>query len=494
MPEEAPALSPTLGAPQKARVLVVVAAGVFMATLDASIVNLALPGMAKGFSVDPSAVSPVVSAYLVAVASSLILFGALGDRTGRRRLYLSGLLVFTTGSLLCAGAWSLEALVAFRVVQGLGGAMMFSLGPAILTEAFPPEERGKALGWIASAVAGGQTAGPVVGGLLLGAFGWPSIFLINLPIGAAAFLASSRWIPRAEGPSRFRRADGALHPFDARGAILLPASLLALLALLEVGPAGGGPFPLTLGLAAAFGLALFALVRVERRSAAPLLDLAIFRNREFVAANASAVFSFVSIGAVSFLLPFYLTGVLRFEAYRMGLALLPIPLAIAVIGPLAGRLSDRIGAGLPCAVGLALATLAVATLTNLGAAASDFDLIWRLALFGAGMALFQSPNNSSVMGAVDRPLLGLASGFLSTMRSLGLALGVVAGAAMLSAFYAVQTGGIPLPPGNVAPAALPFVEAQRLTLWIIAGVTAAGVATSLVRGRPKAPRASLRGK
>jgi len=175
MPEEAPALSPTLGAPQKARVLVVVAAGVFMATLDASIVNLALPGMAKGFSVDPSAVSPVVSAYLVAVASSLILFGALGDRTGRRRLYLAGLLVFTTGSLLCAGAWSLEALVAFRVVQGLGGAMMFSLGPAILTEAFPPEERGKALGWIASAVAGGQTAGPVVGGQHTPFSSWPRI-------------------------------------------------------------------------------------------------------------------------------------------------------------------------------------------------------------------------------------------------------------------------------------------------------------------------------
>lgn len=177
----------------------------------------------------------------------------------------------------------------------------------------------------------------------------------------------------------------------------------------------------------------------------------------------------------------------------MGLALLPIPLAIAVVGPLAGRLSDRIGAGLPCAAGLSLSALAVAALTTLDAATTDFDLVWKLALFGAGMALFQSPNNSSVMGSVDRGLLGLASGFLSTMRSLGIAVGVVAGATLLSAFYALETGGVPLPPGNVTPEALPFVEAQRATLWIIAAVTAAGVATSLVR-RGKAPRGDGRPK
>lgn len=480
--DEGAASPPGPGAPRSVRVLVVVAAGVFMATLDSSIVNLALPVMSQQFRVDPSAVSPVVTAYLVAVASSLILLGALGDRTGRRRLYLIGLVVFTVGSGLCAAAWSLEALIAFRVIQGLGGAMMFSLGPAILTEAFPPEERGRALGWIASAVAGGQTAGPVVGGLLLGAFGWPSIFLINLPIGAAVLVGSSRSISRAVGVSRFRGPDEALMPFDAGGAVLLPATLLVLLALLELGPGPGAVLPLTAGLAAALAVCLAALITLEGRFKAPLLDLTVFHNRAFVAGNASAVLSFVSIGAVSFLLPFYLTGVLGFTVYRMGLALLPIPLAIALIGPPAGRLSDRIGSALPCAAGLALATLSVATLTNLGAGSTDFDLVWRLALFGAGMALFQSPNNSAVMGSVDRRLLGLASGFLSTMRSLGIALGVVGAAAFLSAFYAAQTGGIPLPPGNVAPAALPFVEAQRMTLWIIAGVTGAGVATSLVRG------------
>ena len=409
----------------KRRVLVIVFLGVLMATLDGSIVNLALPVMATGFRVDPGAVAPVVSVYLVAIAATVLLFGALGDRLGRRPLYLSGFALFTAASTLCAAAWSLEALVILRVVQAVGAAMIFSVGPAILTQSFPRSERGAALGWIATAVAAGQTAGPVLGGLLLDSFGWPSIFLINLPIGAGTFLAASRLLPKGKAEPRRRRSDTTLSGDHAKGVVR--------------------------------------------------------RNREFVAASASTFLSFITIGAVAFGLPFYLNHVLGFGAYRMGLVMLPTPLALALIGPLSGRLSDKIGPRIPCTAGLALAALSLAALSTLDRASGDFDILWRLALFGGGMALFQSPNNSSAMGSVRPQLLGLASGMLATMRVLGLAVGVSLGALLLGLFYAAQTGGAPLPPGDVAPEAAAFVAGQRLKFLVIAAICAAGIATSLVR-------------
>ncbi len=410
------------------RVLVIVFLGIFMATLDSSIVNLALPAMATNFRVDLREVAPVISVYLVAIAATVLLFGALGDRLGRRPLYLSGFALFTAASALCATAWSLEALVVFRVVQAVGAAMIFSVGPAILTQSFPRSERGAALGWIATAVAAGQTAGPVLGGLLLDSFGWPSIFLLNLPIGAGTFLAASRVLAKDPVEPRSRRLDATLPRHRTKGVVR--------------------------------------------------------RNREFVAANASTLLSFITIGAVAFALPFYLSHILGFGAYRMGLVMLPTPLAIALIGPPSGRLSDRIGPRIPCSAGLALAALSVAALSTLDRASGDFDILWRLALFGVGMALFQSPNNSSAMGSVRPQLLGLASGMLATMRVLGLAVGVSAGALLLGLFYAAQTGGVPLPPGDVPPDAAAFVGAQRLMLLVIAAICAAGIATSLVRADP----------
>jgi MFS family permease len=280
----------------------------------------------------------------------------------------------------------------------------------------------------------------------------------------------------------------------------LPMTMIALMVALEAVPIAGATSLLAIGGFAVGAAALFMLGRVERKAGAPLVPLEVLRNREFLAANASCVLSFFAIGAVFFVVPFYLKGVLGFPEFKMGLALLPIPISIAVVGPLSGRLSDRIGSRIPCAAGLSIACGAAVSLSTLTASAGDLDLVWRFASFGAGMALFQAPNNSSAMGAVPRPLLGLASGFLSTMRSLGLAIGVATAALLLTAFYAAQTGGVPLPPGDVRPDAAAFVAAQSLTFLVIAAVAAAGVVTSLVRGdgsaRPqRAPvTASSRGK
>lgn len=473
----------------KRKVLLVISVGVFMATLDGSIVNLSLPTIARDFHVDATAAATIVSSYLIAIAATLLLFGSLGDRMGRRPLYLWGLGFFTAGSVLCAFAWSLEALVVFRIIQALGGAMVFALGPAILTGAFPPHERGAALGAVGTAVAGGQTAGPVIGGVLLHFFGWPSIFLVNVPIGAYALLqARAVLAPTAPDAHQFA-ASGSRHAFDVQGAVLLPLALLLLMLLFEMAPRVGLASPLVLVMAAGMVALLAAFRAVERRARVPLVDLAALRNRSFVSANISAVLSFITIGSVFVILPFYLAGVLGYETYRMGLLLLPVPAMIALVAPFSGRLSDRIGSRTPCAVGLAVAAVAAFALSTLGRTANEVDIVWRLALFGLGMALFQSPNNSAIMGAVARRHLGLASGMMATMRTLGFAVGVALGAGLLGVAYAAATGGIPLPPGNTGVDPDAFVTAQRLSFTVVAAICAVGIATSLIRSSGPAPQA-----
>jgi EmrB/QacA subfamily drug resistance transporter len=494
----------------KRKVLLVVSIGVFMATLDGSIVNLSLPTIARDFRVDPTTVEAVVSSYLIAIAATLLLFGAIGDRIGRRSLYLAGMALFTGGSALCAFSNSMPLLVAFRVVQAIGGSMVFALGPAILTAAYPPRERGAALGAIGTAVAGGQTAGPVVGGVLLHFFGWPSIFLVNLPVGLFGYVLAQRVLSPSAPEAHHLTADGGRRAFDVPGAIVLPFALLLLMVAFELAPRVGAGSPLVLGAAAGVAVLLVVFRSIERKAAVPLVDLAALRNRAFASANVSALLSFITIGGVFLLLPFFMAGVLGYEAYRMGLLLLAVPAMIAAVSPFSGRLSDRIGARTPCAVGLGVASAAVFLLSTLSRSSNEVDIVWRLALFGLGMAVFQSPNNAAIMGAVERRHLGLAGGMLATMRTLGFAIGVAGSAALLAAAYAAATGGVPLPPGNTGFDKDAFVSAQQFSLLVLTVICAAGIAVSLGRpgglaaARPRgapdetpgagAPTASSRGK
>ncbi len=472
---------PEEGVPNKRMVLVVVSASVFMATLDGSIVNLALPTIASEFSVDATRVESVVTSYLIAIASTLLLVGALGDRLGRKRLYTAGIAVFTVGSGLCAISTALESLVSFRVVQALGGSLMFAIGPAILTAAYPARERGAALGAIGTAVAAGQTAGPVIGGMLLQLFGWQAIFLVNIPIGVAALLLSRRQLAddhpgaRATGEARDRPA------FDVPGAVLLPSALFILMVAVEFAGHELAISPTVILLLVVVAGLLIAFRYVEKRAASPLVSFKALRNREFALSNTAGFLSFVAIGASFFVLPFYMAGVLAYEPYKMGLMLLPIPAAIVLIAPYSGRLSDRIGTRIPCVTGMALASLAALALMTLDAASTEIDLVWRLALYGGAMALFQSPNNSTIMGSVERHFLGLASGMMATMRTLGFALGVASGAGLLAVGYLAATGGMPLPPGDVTPDAAAFVSAQSFAFLAVAVMCAAAAVTSAVR-------------
>src|SRR6266700_2293647 len=371
-------------------VLAIVAVGVFMATLDSSIVNISRPTIAHYFGVPLNgAVEWVTIAYLVAVAGTLLTIGRLADMIGRKPIWVIGLVIFTLGSAICGVASSLGMLIAARAFQGLGGALLMSISPVMLTSAFPARERGRALG-----------LNPVV-------------------------------------------------------------------------------------------IALVALVVVERRVPDPIIDLELLHNRVFLSANVSLVLSFLALFAVSFMLPFYLEELRGFPTAEAGLLLTPLPLTIAVLAPFSGALADRIGTRWLAAGGLALACLGLLLISQLDAHSSVWDIVWRLIVIGAGQAMFQSPNNSALLGAVPRSRQGSASGFLATGRVVGQSLSVALAGAIFVGLGGAAAGGILGLQGNSQKLSVEqlsslqqtFAHAFHITFITCAAIAFIGVFTSLVRGK-----------
>jgi len=393
-------------------VLAIVAVGIFMATLDTSIVNISLPTIAHYFGVALSgAVEWVIIAYLVVIAGVLLTIGRLADMIGHKPIWVAGLVIFTVGSAICGAAPSLGLLIAARGLQGLGGALLMSISPAMLINAFPAHERGRALGLNAVVVALGVSVGPTLGGIITEHLTWRWIFYVNVPIGVIGFIASMRVLTE-----RMRRGRGR---FDPLGAVLLAIGLVALTMGLSFGQEWGWTSPLLLSTLVVGIIALLALVVVERRVSDPIIDLTLLRGRVFLSANASLILSFLALFAVSFMLPFYLEELRGFSTEQAGLLLTPLPLTIAVLAPFSGMLADRIGTRWLAAGGLAIACLGLVLISQLNAQSSVWDIIWRLVVTGAGQALFQSPNNSALLGAAPRGQQGSASGFLATGRVVG---------------------------------------------------------------------------
>lgn len=408
-----------------------VALGVFMATLDSSIVNVALPSILADFQVSLALVEWVPNAYLLAITGLLLAFGRLADIHGQRRVFLAGLAVFTAGSALCAASGTALQLIAARVVQGMGAAAVMACSAAIVTAVFPPEQRGRGLGLVGTTVALGLTSGPALGGLLLGFSGWRSLFLLNLPLGALGLALGARLLP----PLRFgRRHQG----FDLPGAVLLTLGCTALLLALnrgqDWGPAAGAAWA---GLGAA-ALAGFAFR--EARAREPLLDLGLFRNRAFSAATAAAVLSYLAGFVAVLLTPFYLTHLRGMGPREMGLTLTIAPLVMTLLAPWAGALSDRVGYGRLTAWGLVVRSASLLALLLLGPATPFGWVLAALALLGAGSALFNPPNTSSIMGSVPQERLGIAGSVAAVARNLGMVLGISLGGATFSAAYRVAGG------------------------------------------------------
>jgi len=462
-------------------ILTSVSLGSLMATLDGSIVNIALPAIQTDFGVDLTTIEWVVVAYLLIVGSLLLPFGRLGELLTFKRVYLAGFAVFTLASICCGASPNVAALVGFRVVQGIGAAMLMAMGPAIVAHTFPAAERGRALGLNAVAVAFGLSLGPAVGGILTQAATWRAIFLINAPIGLLASLWAARILP-VETP-------GKGQSFDVRGAALSGVSLFALLLALSDGQEWGWTSPAIVGLVVAFVVLGAVFLYVERVSAFPMIDLSMFGSRPFSAGLASVVIAFAGLFTATFLLPFFLEQGSGFSPIEAGLLLTPVPITMALVAPLSGAASDRVGPRLPASLGMAIMVLGLLSLTELPVDFALPDLIWRLVLLGIGQGMFMSPNSSAVLGSVPRPRVGTASGTLAQMRVNGQALGIALSGAIvatrLPAHLSELGGGRP----TAAMSAEALAGAIHDAFVIAALVCCAGIVTSLIRGphRPGQP-------
>jgi len=461
-------------------VLGIVAIGVFMATLDSSIVNISLPSIAQYFGVPLNgAVSWVIIAYLVTTAGILLTAGRLADMVGRKAVWLCGLVLFTASSALCGVVPALAFLIAARAMQGIGGALLMAVSPAMLTTAFPAYERGRALGLNAVIVALGVSVGPTLGGLITAYLSWRWIFYVNVPVGIIGLILTLRVLTE-----RLHRNPGR---FDPWGAVLLAIGLAGLTAGLSFGQELGWASPILIALLVIGIAALILLPFVEMRVANPIIDLSLFRRRVFVSANLSLVLNFLALFAVSFMMPFYLEQLRHFPTEEAGLLLTPLPITIACIAPLSGSLADRIGSRWLAAGGLAIACVGLVLISQLNAQSSLFDIIWRLVFTGMGQALFQSPNNSALLGSVPHAQQGSASGFLATGRTMGQSVSVALAGAIFAGLGGAAAGGM-LSSGHIKETQVSalqqtFAHSFQVTFLVCAGIAAVGVFTSLVRGK-----------
>jgi EmrB/QacA subfamily drug resistance transporter len=448
--------------------------GVFMFTLDGSIVNVAMPTLVRSFGASLSAVQWVPLAYLLVITSLVMGAARVGDLFGRKRVYLAGLGLFTFASLLCGLAPGVGWLIGFRALQGFGAVFVSALGAAIVAQTFPPSERGRALGVISSCVTLGVALGPSVGGAIIELAGWRWMFLVNIPVGLAAIGIVSRVIPPLAGTRAQAR-------FDWLGTLLLAAALAGFSLALTFGQRQGFGSGLPLALFAGSAAGLLAFLFVQTQVDAPILDLKLFLGRAVSGGLLMSCCAFTVIGASSFMMPFLLEVVLRLPIAQVGLLMAISPLTGAVTAPAAGALADRFGPRWVSLIGLALMSCGCLLLSGIG----EGTPVWRFALsviaLGTGMGLFNAANNSGVMNAVPRERLGVASALLSLARTFGQSTGVPAAAALFAGFALAHAGGAPftalleLPPGALAQgtraaytgAAVAALAGACVALWMI---------------------------
>ncbi len=449
---------------QKVALFIAVLAG-FLTPFDLSAVTIALPAIAGEFSMDAIQTGWVSTAYLLASAVFLVPFGRVADIYGRKRVFLTGLSVFTTASFLMILATSAAAVILLRILQGFGSAMIFGTAVAILTSVTPPEHRGRALGIYTTAVYLGLSSGPFFGGLLTSLLGWRSILAVNIPLGLAAIFLILTTL-------RGEWADCRGERFDLFGSIQYGLVLTCVMYGFPLLPDRKGIILLFAGL-----IMLLVFIAREFRIPYPLWNIRIFsRNRVFLSSSLAAFASYCATFAVTFFLSLYLQYVRGFPPDQAGLILVVQPVVMALVSPAAGRLSDRIDPGRIAGAGMGVTALGLVLLVFIEAGTPVTALAGILVILGLGLGLFSSPNTNAIMGSVDRSAYGVASGTLGTMRLTGQMLSM--GIAMM--VLANSVGNVLLVPA-LYPA---FLDGMRISMLISAVLCTAGIAFSLVRCRP----------
>ena len=404
---------------QRSLILFTVCLSTFMATIDGSIVNISLPVIAQQLSVSISAIQWVVTSYLVTISAFLLIWGKLSDLYSRKLLFIGGFMTFTIGSLLCSLSGSLPMLVFSRVVQALGASITMALVQGIVTLIFPANERGKALGMIATVVAMGSLVGPSLGGLLVHFWGWQSIFTINLPIGLFGMLMAWRYLPGKETET----SANTPMAFDYFGAATFSTAIIIFFLALLSYQDGVISLSVTLLLTIIALLLLTFFLKHEKRASNPLLDLKIFHNWEFSSGVLTLYIFFLSMFAYTFFMPFYLQKVRQLDVLSAGMLMSLYPMTTGLCSPLFGRLSDRMSYKPLTIIGQSLNALGLCLLAFAGSSAPLPVVGGIIVLLGLGASIFQSPNTSSIMGAVQRTQVGVAGSINAFFRNFGMVTG-----------------------------------------------------------------------
>ncbi len=409
--------------------------GAFIGQLDASIVQLALPALEHEFHATLTAVSWVAIAYLLAYAALLPAFARLSEMFGRKLLYMAGYALFTAASLMCGLVGHLNLLILFRLLQGVGGALLGANSITILVKAAGPARRGRAMGLFAAAQAVGVSAGPVVGGLLLGTLGWRWVFWVSVPFGFAGVIFGWLVLPQTTGLAPEKR-------FDWKGALLLTPAVVSIVVILSEFQAWGLRSIPMVGTVLAATILLPLFVWRERKATAPLIDLHLFRIPAFAGGVIAVNLSYALLYSMFFLMSFAFIRGFGESPIAAGVRLAIVPIALGVVAPISGAIYERMGARIVTTAGMALCCGAMALLsqTLTGAIGHQLPRMAALALFGIGLGLFIAPNNSATVAAAPEERCGEAGGMLNLMRVLGCIVGVATASTTLSWRLAVLTG------------------------------------------------------
>ena len=449
--------------------------GLFTSVVDYGTVAVALPTIAEHFDSDFPTVQWIMVGYNLTISALLLPMGRLSDIIGRKQVYVTGLVLFVLGAALAGFSTDIIILILSRVLMGCGAAMAEGTGMAMMVSVFSGNERGKALGSYMSVVGLGAISGPAIGGLLVGIWDWPSVFFFNVPLGILAIAASLIILDNrrlVEGQVRDR--------FDWLGATLSATALITLLLAATNGPRMGWGAPIIIAGEAAFLVLLGVFIWWELRTPTPMLDLRLFKRRTFSMGISAGFISFLGLSSVRYLVPFYLQIVLNYSPSKIGLILAPNAIAMIVIGPLSGRLSDRYGWRKLNVGGLLISAAGMFLLARV-TENSSLDLVLAgMLLQSCGLGFFNSPNSSSILSVVERQRYGVVTALLNLMRNSAQVMGIAVATAIVTATMASMGYAASLDAVSDAPGA--FTTGFRIVCLAMASLMLVGVVISIVKG------------
>jgi EmrB/QacA subfamily drug resistance transporter len=448
----------------KRSVMIVAAFAAFLTPFLGSAVNLALPSIGKDLNASAIGLGWVISSFILSSAIFLLPFGRLADIIGRKKVFSTGILLFTISTFLIIFSWNLTSLIVLRIIQGISGAMIFGTSLAIITSVFPAGERGRAIGINITAVYLGLTAGPVIGGFLTQYFGWRSIFAFLVPFGIASLI-----LIKAKIKSEW--ADSKGEKFDWKGSVIYGIALFAFMYGFSKLPSAIGWIFLIIGVFMAVVFIIF-----ENTSSNPVFDIRlILRNRVFAFSGIAALINYSATSAIGFFISLYLQYLKGFDARTAGLVMISQPIAMTLLSPLAGKLSDKYDPGVIASIGMGLTAAGLILLCFLTPVTPVYAIVALLLLMGIGFGLFSSPNSNAIMSSVEKRYLGVASGVVGTMRMVGQMLSMGIAMMLIALYIGKQT---------INPSTYPgLISGMRTGFVIFSLLSFLGIFASLARNK-----------